>query len=108
MIRFRLIKRGLGVSMSVYAISDLEQKVGAVTELEAEVTRPETPIFSGCSFLKLAAWKGQERKRSNRSTAVKFNSLQVLDNMERETRIELATNSLEGCDSTIELLPQPV
>jgi hypothetical protein len=25
--------------------------------------------------------------------------------MERETRIELATNSLEGCDSTIELLP---
>ena len=26
--------------------------------------------------------------------------------MERETRIELATNSLEGCDSTIELLPQ--
>ena len=27
--------------------------------------------------------------------------------MERETRIELATNSLEGCDSTIELLPHP-
>ena len=27
--------------------------------------------------------------------------------MERETRIELATNSLEGCDSTIELLPRP-
>ena len=26
-------------------------------------------------------------------------------NLERETRIELATNSLEGCDSTIELLP---
>ena len=25
--------------------------------------------------------------------------------VERETRIELATNSLEGCDSTIELLP---
>ena len=25
--------------------------------------------------------------------------------MERETRIELATNSVEGCDSTIELLP---
>ena len=25
--------------------------------------------------------------------------------LERETRIELATNSLEGCDSTIELLP---
>ncbi len=29
----------------------------------------------------------------------------VQENMERETRIELATNSLEGCDSTIELLP---
>jgi hypothetical protein len=27
------------------------------------------------------------------------------EKMERETRIELATNSLEGCDSTIELLP---
>ena len=25
--------------------------------------------------------------------------------MERETRFELATNSLEGCDSTPELLP---
>ena len=29
----------------------------------------------------------------------------VVEKMERETRIELATNSLEGCDSTIELLP---
>jgi hypothetical protein len=29
--------------------------------------------------------------------------------MERETGIEPATNSLEGCDSTIELLPpEPV
>ena len=27
--------------------------------------------------------------------------------MERETGIEPATNSLEGCDSTIELLPPP-
>ena len=27
--------------------------------------------------------------------------------MERETGIEPATNSLEGCDSTIELLPRP-
>ena len=26
--------------------------------------------------------------------------------MERETGIEPATNSLEGCDSTTELLPQ--
>ena len=36
---------------------------------------------------------------------MKLNFLQVVENMERETRIELATNSLEGCDSTIELLP---
>ncbi len=28
--------------------------------------------------------------------------------MERETRFELATNSLEGCDSTPELLPPGV
>ncbi len=28
-----------------------------------------------------------------------------LKGMERETRLELATNSLEGCDSTFELLP---
>src|SRR5690349_258347 len=28
--------------------------------------------------------------------------------MERETGIEPATNSLEGCDSTTELLPQPL
>jgi hypothetical protein len=27
--------------------------------------------------------------------------------MERETGIEPATNSLEGCDSTTELLPPP-
>ena len=32
----------------------------------------------------------------------------VVEKMERETRIELATNSLEGCDSTIELLPHSV
>ena len=30
---------------------------------------------------------------------------QVIENMERETGIEPATNSLEGCDSTTELLP---
>jgi hypothetical protein len=30
------------------------------------------------------------------------------DNLERETGIEPATNSLEGCDSTIELLPLAV
>ena len=31
--------------------------------------------------------------------------LQVIENMERETGIGPATNSLEGCDSTTELLP---
>jgi hypothetical protein len=30
---------------------------------------------------------------------------EVIDFMERETGIEPATNSLEGCDSTTELLP---
>ena len=30
---------------------------------------------------------------------------QVVEKMERETGIEPATNSLEGCDSTTELLP---
>jgi hypothetical protein len=36
------------------------------------------------------------------------NGPQVLapEPMERETGIEPATNSLEGCDSTIELLPR--
>ena len=28
---------------------------------------------------------------------MKLNSLQAIENMERETRIELATNSLEDC-----------
>ena len=32
----------------------------------------------------------------------------VVEKMERETGIEPATNSLEGCDSTIELLPRPL
>jgi hypothetical protein len=31
------------------------------------------------------------------SPTVKFDTLQVGENMERETRIELATNSLEDC-----------
>ena len=38
-------------------------------------------------------------------TNVESKLSQVVEKMERETRIELATNSLEGCDSTIELLP---
>ena len=31
--------------------------------------------------------------------------MQTIEKMERETGIEPATNSLEGCDSTTELLP---
>ena len=46
----------------------------------------------------------QARKRK-RSKGVNFGVFYVVETMERETRIELATNSLEGCDSTIELLP---
>jgi hypothetical protein len=38
--------------------------------------------------------------------ALAFWRLFDLGGMERETGIEPATNSLEGCDSTIELLPQ--
>ena len=34
--------------------------------------------------------------------------LRILEIMERETGIEPATNSLEGCDSTTELLPPEV
>jgi hypothetical protein len=37
-----------------------------------------------------------------------FSESYVQEKMERETGIEPATNSLEGCDSTIELLPQRV
>ena len=31
---------GLGVSLEVYAVSDLQQKIEAVTRLESEVIRP--------------------------------------------------------------------
>ena len=41
----------------------------------------------------------------NVSRGVEPTVLQVVENMERETGIEPATNSLEGCDSTTELLP---
>src|SRR5262245_44453613 len=49
--------------------------------------------------------KKQTRKRSKRSKGVKPMISQVIEKMERETGIEPATNSLEGCDSTTELLP---
>ena len=47
-------------------------------------------------------WKSQTRKVSK---GVKSMIFQVVEKMERETGIEPATNSLEGCDSTTELLP---
>ena len=40
------------------------------------------------------------------SLAALNRTLGALPNLERETGIEPATNSLEGCDSTTELLPQ--
>ena len=49
--------------------------------------------------------QARNRKRSKRSNGVNCGVFYVVENVERETRIELATNSLEGCDSTIELLP---
>jgi hypothetical protein len=49
---------GLGVSLGVYAISDLEQKIEAVMKLEAEVTRSASGAFQRLEFLELAVWKG--------------------------------------------------
>jgi integrase len=53
---------GLGVSMSVYAISDLEQKVEAVTKLEAEVTRPESADFQRLEFPEIGSLEGSGKK----------------------------------------------
>jgi hypothetical protein len=49
--------------------------------------------------------QARKKERSKRSKGVNCGVFYVVEKMERETRIELATNSLEGCDSTIELLP---
>jgi hypothetical protein len=49
--------------------------------------------------------EAQRKERSKRSKGVNCGVFYVVEKMERETRIELATNSLEGCDSAIELLP---
>jgi integrase len=53
---------GLGVSMSVYAISDLEQKVEAVTKLEAEVTRPESADFQRLELPEIGSLEGSGKK----------------------------------------------
>jgi integrase len=98
---------GLGVSLSVYAISDLDQKIEAVTKLNPRSsTQKKTMISNSWRRAKGTLKRAQKRKRSKRSRGVKLKFLQVVETMERETRIELATNSLEGCDSTIELLPR--
>ena len=59
------------------------------------------------SLLPEKATPKQAGKRK-RSKGVNCRVFYVVERMERETRIELATNSLEGCDSTIELLPPVV
>ena len=59
-------------------------------------------------------WQGasdlatQEGRGINGVRRVFQKRLQVIEKMERETGIGPATNSLEGCDSTIELLPHLV
>jgi hypothetical protein len=53
---------GLGVSMNVYAISDLEQKVEAVTKLEAEVTRSESAEFQRLELPEIDSLEGSGKK----------------------------------------------
>jgi hypothetical protein len=50
--------------------------------------------------------QAQRNEWSKGNKSVNCGFFYVVGKMERETRIELATNSLEGCDSTIELLPR--
>ena len=52
-----------------------------------------------------AIQKSLTKQVSNVSKGVEPMVFQVMEYMERETGIEPATNSLEGCDSTTELLP---
>jgi hypothetical protein len=66
--------------MEVYTMSDRQQKREAVQNLESMVIR-----------------KGQRKVSVSLSEQrSKFMVLQVVENMERETGIEPATNSLEG------------
>ncbi len=54
--------------MNVYAISDLEQKIEAVTKLEAEVTRSERAELERLGLQEISSLEATKRKRSNRST----------------------------------------
>ncbi len=71
---------GLGVSLELYSIGDLQQKIGS-----------EAPGIRGDSVMNTRFRRGLERKRSN---ACFFGSSQLIENMERETGIEPATSSL--------------
>jgi len=85
---------GLGVSLGVYAISDLDQKIEAVTRLETEVIdAPDNDMFGVEASLDQRSGKDEKKKTEY---GVKFKILQVVEKMERETGIEPATNSLEG------------
>ena len=53
---------GLGVSLGVYSISDLEQKVEAVTKLEAEVTRSESAEFQRLELPEIDSLEGSGKK----------------------------------------------
>jgi integrase len=91
---------GLGVSLGVYAISDLDQKIEAVTKLESAVMDAKNDDdFEFAASGKRQSKTGKETKVSKGSNGVELKFLQVVENMERETRIELATNSLEDCGS---------
>jgi len=54
---------GLGVSLGVYSISDLEQKIEAVTKLEAEVLAPsDNAEFEGLEHHRSGSLEGPKKK----------------------------------------------
>jgi hypothetical protein len=56
-------------------------------------------------MLYLLSYASLKKGNVPRSRRPRLRALDGRAGMERETGIEPATNSLEGCDSTIELLP---
>ena len=63
MTKFRLIKEATaGVGMNVYAISDFEQKVAAVTKLEAEVPRLESAEFQRLELPEMDSLEGSGKE----------------------------------------------
>ena len=61
------------MSLGVYSISDLEQKIEAVTKLEAEVLAPSRAFESDgfWNITDLVVWKARKRKRRKRRTNAK-------------------------------------